>query len=92
MQSVFNRERNKYKRSYERWREYGPGAYHQDFHQDDWYWNTYTSSFKDWNTSYRQTPKDSASYPLSHHYAVLGLDRQVFTSGSRLSITIHIEL
>ncbi|GMH03209.1 hypothetical protein Nepgr_005048 [Nepenthes gracilis] len=74
MQSVFNRERNKYKRSYESWRESGPGAYHQHFQREDWYWKADTS-FKDHKTSYRESPRQSASYLLSHHYAVLGLDR-----------------
>ncbi|KAF7830504.1 dnaJ-like protein subfamily C member 7-like protein [Senna tora] len=74
MQSVFNRERNKYKRSYENWREYGPGAYHQHFQRDDWYWKTDTSN-RDWRTNYRETPRESGSYSLSHHYSVLGLDR-----------------
>ncbi|GMP80675.1 hypothetical protein CsSME_00035690 [Camellia sinensis var. sinensis] len=36
MQSVFNRERNKNKRSYESWRESGPGVYHQHFQREDW--------------------------------------------------------
>ncbi|KAJ6735460.1 CHAPERONE DNAJ-DOMAIN SUPERFAMILY PROTEIN [Salix purpurea] len=74
MQSVFNRERNKFKRDYERWRENGPGAYHQHFQRDDWYWKT-DSSFRDQRTNFRRTPRDSGSYPLSHHYSVLGLDR-----------------
>ncbi|GAB4852415.1 hypothetical protein Ancab_016609 [Ancistrocladus abbreviatus] len=74
MQSVFNRERNKYKRSYESWRENGPGAYHQHFQREDWYWKADTS-FRDRKTSYREAPRHSASYSLSHHYAVLGLDR-----------------
>ncbi|GLT72895.1 hypothetical protein SLA2020_447910 [Shorea laevis] len=43
MQSVFNRERNKYKRSYESWKENGQGAFHQQFQRDDWYWKTDTS-------------------------------------------------
>ncbi|XP_022722710.1 uncharacterized protein LOC111279880 [Durio zibethinus] len=74
MQSVFNRERNKYKRSYESWKENGTGAYHQHFQRDDWYWNADTS-YRDQRTNYRQSQRDSASYPLSHHYSVLGLDR-----------------
>ncbi|KDP41577.1 hypothetical protein JCGZ_15984 [Jatropha curcas] len=73
MQSVFNRERNKYKRSYESWRENGPGAYHEHFQRDDWYWKA-DASFRDQRTNFR-TPRESASYPLSHHYSVLGLDR-----------------
>ncbi|KAF9682430.1 hypothetical protein SADUNF_Sadunf05G0108100 [Salix dunnii] len=74
MQSVFKRERNKFKRDYERWREDGPSAYHQHFQRDDWYWKT-DSSFRDQSTNFRRTPRDSGSYPLSHHYSVLGLDR-----------------
>ncbi|XVF36472.1 hypothetical protein REPUB_Repub19eG0061500 [Reevesia pubescens] len=74
MQSVFNRERNKYKRSYESWRENGPGAYHQHFQRDDWYWKA-DASYRDQRTNYRPPQRDSASYPLSHHYSVLGLDR-----------------
>ncbi|KAJ1423480.1 DnaJ domain containing protein [Sesbania bispinosa] len=74
MQSVFNRERNKFKRSYESWRENGPGAYHQHFQREDWYWKTDTS-FRDRRTNYRETPRESGNYALSHHYSVLGLDR-----------------
>ncbi|XP_007018415.2 PREDICTED: uncharacterized protein LOC18591922 isoform X1 [Theobroma cacao] len=74
MQSVFNRERNKYKRSYESWKENGPGAYHQHFQRDDWYWKADTS-YRDQSTNYRRPQRDSASYPLSHHYSILGLDR-----------------
>ncbi|KAK9697885.1 hypothetical protein RND81_08G067300 [Saponaria officinalis] len=78
MQSVFNRERNKYKSSYESWREYGPdgsaGAYHQNSQREDWYW-TFDSSFKDRKTNYRQRPQQSGNYSLSRHYAVLGLER-----------------
>ncbi|KAI4316576.1 hypothetical protein L6164_024546 [Bauhinia variegata] len=73
MQSVFNRERNKYRRSYQSW-EYGSGAYHQQFQRDDWYWKADTS-FRDHRTNYRDTPRESGSYSLSHHYSVLGLDR-----------------
>ncbi|KAI7998545.1 DNA (cytosine-5)-methyltransferase DRM2, partial [Camellia lanceoleosa] len=74
MQSVFNRERNKNKRSYESWRESGPGVYHQHFQREDWYWKTDTS-YRDQRTNFRGTPRDRASYALSHHYSVLGLDR-----------------
>ncbi|RDX70244.1 dnaJ [Mucuna pruriens] len=74
MQSVFNRERNKFKGSYERWRENGPGAYHQHFQREDWYWKADTS-FRDRRTNYRETPRESGNYALSHHYSVLGLDR-----------------
>lgn len=74
MQSVFNRERNKYKRSYESWRENGSGTYHQHFQREDWYWQADTS-FRDRRTNYRQPPRESGNYALSHHYSVLGLDR-----------------
>ncbi|GFS44127.1 chaperone DnaJ-domain superfamily protein [Actinidia rufa] len=74
MQSVFNRERSKFKRSYENWRESGPGAYHQDFQREDWYWKT-DASYRNQRTNFRETPHGSASYLLSHHYSVLGLDR-----------------
>ncbi|KAK6792643.1 hypothetical protein RDI58_011724 [Solanum bulbocastanum] len=74
MQSVFNRERNKYKRSYESWQENGQSAYHQHFQRNDWYWKADTS-FKDRGTNFREAPRPNASYPLSHHYSVLGLDR-----------------
>ncbi|XVE95080.1 hypothetical protein REPUB_Repub02eG0065300 [Reevesia pubescens] len=74
MQSVFNRERNKYKRSYESWKENGPGAYHQHFQREDWYWKADTS-YRDQRTNYRPPQRDRTSYPLSHHYSVLGLDR-----------------
>ncbi|KAG6644401.1 hypothetical protein I3843_08G053700 [Carya illinoinensis] len=74
MQSVFNRERNKYKRGYESWRESGPGAYHQHFQRDDWYWKTDTSH-KYQRSTYKETPRASAGYWLSHHYSVLGLNR-----------------
>ncbi|GLT93636.1 hypothetical protein SLE2022_114190 [Rubroshorea leprosula] len=74
MQSVFNRERNKYKRSYESWRENGPGAYHQHFQRDDWYWKA-DMSYRDQRTNYGPPRRDGTSYPLSHHYSVLGLDR-----------------
>ncbi|KAK3231176.1 hypothetical protein Dsin_003057 [Dipteronia sinensis] len=74
MQSVFNRERNKYQKSYESWRENGPGAYHQHSQRDDWYWKAETS-YRDKRTNYRQPPRASESYLLSHHYSVLGLDR-----------------
>ncbi|TKY74945.1 hypothetical protein E2542_SST03710 [Spatholobus suberectus] len=74
MQSVFNRERNKYKRSYESWRENDPGAYHQHFQREDWYWKADTS-FRDRRTNYQETPRESGHYGLSHHYSVLGLER-----------------
>ncbi|KAF5461965.1 hypothetical protein F2P56_018021 [Juglans regia] len=74
VQSVFNRERNKYRRGYESWRESGPGAYHQHFQRDDWYWKTDTSH-KYQRSSFKETPRASAGYWLSHHYSVLGLNR-----------------
>ncbi|KAJ1377684.1 hypothetical protein SESBI_48621 [Sesbania bispinosa] len=74
MQSVFNRERNKYKRTYESWRENGSGAYHQHFQRDDWYWKAEASFRDQWN-NYRDTPRECRNYSLSHHYSVLGLDR-----------------
>lgn len=74
MQSVFNRERNKYKRSYESWQENGQSAYHQHFQRNDWYWKADTS-FRDRGTNFREAPRANASNPLSHHYSVLGLDR-----------------
>ncbi|RWR73968.1 dnaJ subfamily C member 7 isoform X1 [Cinnamomum micranthum f. kanehirae] len=87
MQSVFNRERNKYKRSYESWRENGPGSYeyHQHFQRDDWYWKTDTS-YKDQRTNSRATPRDSGNYSLSHHYSILGLDRSRATRYSDAEI------
>lgn len=75
MQSVFNRERSKYKKAYESWRENDSSGYHQHFQRDDWYWKTDTSQQRDRRTNYRETPQGSGSYILSHHYAVLGLDR-----------------
>ncbi|KAL6215362.1 hypothetical protein ACLB2K_014793 [Fragaria x ananassa] len=74
MQSVFNRERNKYKRSYESWRENGQGQYHQHFQRDDWYWKA-EASFKDRRSNYRETPREHSNYLLSQHYSILGLDR-----------------
>ncbi|KAJ4966822.1 hypothetical protein NE237_018671 [Protea cynaroides] len=74
MQSVFNRERNKYKRSYQSWGENGPGAYHQHFQRNDWYWKT-EASHREQRTNSRATPQDTGNHSLSHHYSVLGLDR-----------------
>lgn len=74
MQNVFNRERNKYRRGYESWKEHGASPYHQHFQREDWYWKTDTS-YKDRRTNYRETPRESRNYALSHHYSVLGLDR-----------------
>ncbi|KAK3030223.1 hypothetical protein RJ639_038346 [Escallonia herrerae] len=74
MQSVFNRERNKNKRSYESWSSNDTGTYHQDFQREDWYWKTH-ASYRDQRSNFRETPRDSGSYLLSHHYSILGLNR-----------------
>ncbi|XP_047312086.1 uncharacterized protein LOC124915417 isoform X2 [Impatiens glandulifera] len=74
MQSVFNRERNKFKKNYEGWRENGPGQYHQHFQRDDWYWKT-EASYGNNKSRFRENPQASGNYLLSHHYTVLGLDR-----------------
>lgn len=77
MQSVFNRERDKYKKGYESWREHGPGA-HQYYQQqrDDWYWKSDPShrNQRTENNS-RSIPRPGSTYAMSQHYAVLGLDR-----------------
>ncbi|XP_042018474.1 uncharacterized protein LOC121766224 [Salvia splendens] len=76
MQSVFNRERNKFKRGYERWNEHDSGAYHQHFQRNDWYWKA-EASYRDQQSNYRQNnPRASTNVSLSHHYSVLGLDRR----------------
>ncbi|PIA25283.1 hypothetical protein AQUCO_12000023v1 [Aquilegia coerulea] len=74
MQSVFHRERNKYKRSYQSWRENDQEGYHPQFQRNDWYWKTDTS-YKDQRANSGATPRHSGTYMLSHHYSVLGLDR-----------------
>ena len=77
MQNVFNRERNKYRRNYENWKENGSGTYHQHFQRDDWYWKAEQTFRDQWN-NYRDTPRENGSINhslLSHHYTVLGLDR-----------------
>ncbi|XAR62007.1 hypothetical protein NMG60_11016577 [Bertholletia excelsa] len=73
IQSVFNKERSKYKRNFESWRENGPGAY-QHFQREDCYWKADTSC-RYQSSSFRETPVAGATFPLSHHYSVLGLDR-----------------
>ncbi|PWA71100.1 hypothetical protein CTI12_AA282670 [Artemisia annua] len=75
MQRIFNRERNKHRRGYERWREDTSAEYHfyNHFHQDDWYWKTDTT-YGSWS-NYREPHQTPANYSLSHHYAVLGLSR-----------------
>ncbi|PKA54239.1 hypothetical protein AXF42_Ash000072 [Apostasia shenzhenica] len=75
MQSVFNRARSKYQKTYERWQDQGPGAY-QHSPRNDWYFEA-DESFKN-RTNYRAAPggpKPSGCHMWSHHYAVLGLDR-----------------
>ncbi|CAA6653487.1 unnamed protein product [Spirodela intermedia] len=77
MQSVFNRERNKYKRGYESWRENDANGYHQHFQREDWYWKT-DSSYRDQRDQRAKTkahPSYSGNQTLSNHYSVLGLDR-----------------
>ncbi|XP_020206802.1 uncharacterized protein LOC109791861 [Cajanus cajan] len=74
MQSVFNRERDKQRKSYESWRANGSGAYHQHFQRDDWYWKAEASFREQW-ANHQHTPRESGNYALSHHYSVLGLDR-----------------
>lgn len=73
MQSVFNREKNKYKRGYESWRENNGGGYHQHFQREDWYWKTDTSQGN--RSNFREPPRSPVNYSLSHHYAILGLSR-----------------
>ncbi|MFS7962185.1 putative DnaJ domain, Chaperone J-domain superfamily [Helianthus anomalus] len=73
MQSVFNREKIKHRRGYERWRDDSYWEYHQHFQRDDWYWKT-DSSYGNWS-NYKGTTHTPANYSLSHHYAVLGLAR-----------------
>ncbi|KAI3758491.1 hypothetical protein L6452_06055 [Arctium lappa] len=73
MQSVFNREKNKYRRGYESWKENNAGGYHQQFQRDDWYWKTDASQRT--RSNYKEPPRSPANYSLSHHYAVLGLSR-----------------
>ncbi|KAJ6843920.1 uncharacterized protein M6B38_295070 [Iris pallida] len=73
MQSVFNRERSKHKKTYESWREQGPTAY-QNFQREDWYWKS-DRSYTDQRTNFRPPPRDGGNYAMSHHYSILGLDR-----------------
>ncbi|CAN6297936.1 unnamed protein product [Urochloa humidicola] len=74
MQSVFNRERNKFRRGYENWRENGPPGGYNYIPRDDWYWQTDTSH-SEHKTRRTYTPAGPRVYPMSHHYTVLGLDR-----------------
>ncbi|KAJ0719927.1 hypothetical protein HanLR1_Chr08g0287241 [Helianthus annuus] len=71
MQSVFNREKIKHRRGFERWRDDSYWEYHQHFQRDDWYWKT-DSSYGNWS-NYKGTTHTPANYSVSHHYAVLGL-------------------
>ncbi|KAI7739665.1 hypothetical protein M8C21_001282 [Ambrosia artemisiifolia] len=75
MQSVFNREKSKQKRSYESWKENnaGTGRYHQHFQRDDWYWKTEASQGH--RSNFKEPPRTPVNYSLSHHYAILGLSR-----------------
>jgi len=76
MQRVFNREKNKYRRGYERWRE--DDEYDQHFQRDDWYWKTDTT-YGNWS-GFKEPPQASpAHYSMSHHYAILGLSRYIYT-------------
>lgn len=76
MQSVFNRERNKFRGGFENWKENDPNAhqYHQQYQRNDWYWKT-ESTFRNQRTNHQEHPKQTRVYPLSHHYSVLGLSR-----------------
>lgn len=87
MQSVFNRERSKNKKTYESWQNQRPGAY-QHSPRNDWYWEEDTS-FKDRKPNFRAAPsrpRPSGHYMWSHHYAVLGLDRSRANPYSDLEI------
>lgn len=79
MQSVFNRERNKFRRSYEAWRENGPPGGYNYVPRDDWYWQTDTSHSEHKNRR-TYTPAGPRVYSMSHHYTVLGLNRYLFKS------------
>lgn len=77
MQSVFNRERNKFRGGFENWKENDPNAhqYHQQYQRNDWYWKA-ESTFRNQRTNHQEPPKQNTRvYPLSHHYSVLGLSR-----------------
>ncbi|KAI3685847.1 hypothetical protein L6452_35108 [Arctium lappa] len=73
MQSVFNREKNKYRRGYERWSDDSSDGYQQPFQRDDWYWKTETMYGN--RSNFKEPPQAPANYSLSHHYAILGLSR-----------------
>lgn len=75
MQSVFNREKNKYNRGYESWKENNNsgGGYHQHFQRNDWYWKADPSHGN--RSNFKEAPRSPVNYALSHHYAILGLSR-----------------
>ncbi|KAK8957634.1 hypothetical protein KSP39_PZI000315 [Platanthera zijinensis] len=79
MQSVFNRERSKHKKTNESWQDQASGTYQQS-PRNDWYWEA-DASFRD-RTNFKATPrsaKPSGKYMWSHHYAILGLDSPSIT-------------
>ncbi|KEH35858.1 putative DnaJ domain-containing protein [Medicago truncatula] len=69
-QNAFNRERNKYSGGFESWKEHAPNQHFQT----EYSYPKNDTSYKDRRTSYRETPRESGNYALSHHYSVLGLD------------------
>ncbi|KAJ4759977.1 Chaperone protein DnaJ [Rhynchospora pubera] len=75
MQEVFNRERNKRMRGPEAWTDHGTGCgCHQQFQREDWYYKTeYQNSNQ--RTNYRSAPIHNVNHAKSHHYSILGLDR-----------------
>lgn len=75
MQSVFNREKNKYNRGYQSWKENNNAGsgYHQHFQRNDWYWKTDTAHGN--RSNFKEPPRSPVNYALSHHYAILGLSR-----------------
>lgn len=87
MQGVFNRERNKYRRSYEQWHENPSDAYQQqNFQRNDWYWNT-EKSYQDRKANeWKAGTRASGNYILARHYEVLGLDTSRAESYSEAEI------
>ncbi|CAN6459025.1 unnamed protein product [Victoria cruziana] len=73
MQSVFNRQRNKYKRSCESWKDSDPGA-SQKFQRDDWYWKTETT-YKHQRANSGASCRENGIHALADHYSILGLNR-----------------
>ncbi|KAJ0981843.1 hypothetical protein J5N97_010098 [Dioscorea zingiberensis] len=84
MQNVFNRERDRHRRGYERWRDNASGTYQQS-PRNDWYWKTETS-YQHQRTNFGSPRWENGSYSMSHHYAVLGLDRSRTTPYSDTEI------